>query len=173
MFLTVLQTGQIVSPVGFAVVLPLAFAIGVIAGLRSLVTPAVVSWAVHLNWLDLHGSRLAFLGSTTAVAFLSALGIVELVMDKLASTPSRTTRGPLTARIVTGALCGSTLCAAASQSLALGVVLGGIGGIVGAFAGYQVRHAIVTKLHAPDFLIAVLEDLVTIGGDFFIVTRLL
>ena len=32
------------------------FSIGVIAGLRSLTAPALVSWAAHLGWLDLRGS---------------------------------------------------------------------------------------------------------------------
>src|ERR1044072_1636278 len=46
----------------------LALGIGVVAGLRSLTAPAVVAWSAHLNWLNLHGSPLAFVGSTTVVA---------------------------------------------------------------------------------------------------------
>jgi len=37
-------------------VLLLAFLIGVVAGLRSLTAPAVVAWAAHRNWLNLHTS---------------------------------------------------------------------------------------------------------------------
>src|SRR6266436_2417415 len=40
-----------------------AFGIGVVAGLRSLTSPAVVSWAAHFHRLDLRDSRLALLGS--------------------------------------------------------------------------------------------------------------
>jgi uncharacterized membrane protein len=31
------------------------FSIGIIAGLRSLTAPTVVSWAAHLGWLNLSG----------------------------------------------------------------------------------------------------------------------
>jgi hypothetical protein len=39
----------------------LAFLIGVIAGLRSLTAPAVLSWAARLGWLHLENTGLAFL----------------------------------------------------------------------------------------------------------------
>ena len=71
-------------------VLALAFAIGLVAGLRSLTAPAIVSWAAHLKWLDLHDSFLAFLGSTAAVYILAVCAIGELVVDKLPNAPSRT-----------------------------------------------------------------------------------
>ena len=38
-------------------VFALAVGIGIVAGLRSLTAPALVSWAAHLGWLDLHGSK--------------------------------------------------------------------------------------------------------------------
>ncbi len=40
----------------------LAFVIGVIAGLRSLTAPAVVSWAARLGLLHLENTWLSFLG---------------------------------------------------------------------------------------------------------------
>ncbi len=43
-------------------VLLLAFLIGVVAGLRSLTAPAVVAWAAHRNWLNLHDTPLSFMG---------------------------------------------------------------------------------------------------------------
>ena len=39
----------------------LALGIGIVAGLRSLTAPAVVAWAAHLGWLNLHGTSLAFM----------------------------------------------------------------------------------------------------------------
>ena len=81
----------------------LAFGIGIVAGLRSLTAPAVVAWGAHLGWLNLHGSPLAFMGSTTAVAIFSLLAIGELVVDKLPTTPKRTAPVGLIARIITAA----------------------------------------------------------------------
>lgn len=60
-----------------------AIGIGIVAGLRSLLPPAVVAWAAHCGWLNLHGSPLAFMGSTAAVAIFSIFAIGELIADKL------------------------------------------------------------------------------------------
>ena len=120
-------------------VLLLAFLIGVIAGLRSLTAPAVVAWAAHRNWLNLHGSPLSFMGSTAAVVVFTLLALAELVADKLPSTPSRLKPPGLISRIVLGALSGAAVAASAAQSMAIGGVLGAGGGIGGAFAGYQAR----------------------------------
>jgi uncharacterized membrane protein len=147
----------------------LALGIGIVAGLRSLTAPAVVAWGAHLSWLNLHGSPFAFMGSTTAVAILSVLAIGELTADKLPMIPKRTAPAPLMTRVVTGALCGACLCAAAGRSLFAGILLGGIGGIVGAFLGYSIRRRL--DLHVKDLVVAVCEDLVAVGLPLFLVSR--
>ena len=139
------------------------------AGLRSLTAPAVVAWAAHLSWLNLHGSPLTFIGSTTAVAILSVLAIGELVADKLPIIPKRTAPAPLMARVVTGGLCGACLCAAVGKSLLAGTLLGGIGGIVGAFLAYGIRRRL--DLYMKDLVVAVCEDLVAVGLALFFVSR--
>ena len=90
-----------------AFALLLAFGSGVVAGLRSLTAPAVVAWAAHIGWINLHGSPLAFMGAVWAVAIFTVLAVVELVADQLPTTPSRTAPIGLSARIVTGALTGA------------------------------------------------------------------
>jgi uncharacterized membrane protein len=154
-----------------SLVLCLAFAIGVIAGLRTFTAPAVVCWAAHLGWINLHGSKLAFLGSIITAVIVTLLAIFELVNDKLPKTPSRTTPGPLGARIVLGALSGAALAIAGAQAAWLGALLAIVGALVGAFGGYQVRHQIVTQLKVMDIVVALAEDLVAIGGGLLIVTR--
>jgi uncharacterized membrane protein len=156
----------------FSLVFALAFGIGVVTGLRSMTGPAVVCWAAHLGWLKLEESRLALMGSTVATYAFSAFAIGELIADKLPFIPNRTSPGPLFGRIVLGALCGATLCAAGGYSLAVGSILGGLGGVVGAFGGYQARKRLVAKLGCPDWVIAVLEDVVAVGGGLFLVSRL-
>src|SRR2546430_7142020 len=115
----------------------LAVGIGIVAGLRSLAAPAVVAWAAHLGWLNLHSSPLAFMASTAAVAVFSLLAIGELIADKLPNTSKRTAPAPLLARVLTGALCGACLCVATGKSLLAGAILGATGGVIGAFAGYK------------------------------------
>ena len=81
-----------------------ALGIGIVAGLRSLLAPAIVAWAAHFDLLNLHGSALSFMGSRAVVAIFSLLAIGELVADKLPNTPKRTALGPLLARILLGGL---------------------------------------------------------------------
>src|SRR6201987_4030051 len=140
------------------------FSIGVIAGLRSLTAPAVVSWAVRLGWLDLSGSWLSFLGSRTAIIILSPLALAELVADKLPKTPNRTDLGPLVFRAITGGFSSIAICTSAHQSLVIGTILGVFGSTAGAFAGYEIRHRLVEAFGLPDFGVAVAEDLVAVGG---------
>jgi len=146
-----------------------AVGIGIVAGLRSLLAPAFVAWAAHFDWLDLNGSPLAFMGSRTAVAIFSILAIGELIADKLPKTPRRTAGAPLLARVLMGGLCGASLCVGAGKSLIAGGFLGGLGGIIGAFAGYEIRRRIVNNLHIKDIFVATCEDLVAIALAYFLV----
>jgi uncharacterized membrane protein len=150
----------------------MAFLIGVIVGLRSLTPPAVLAWAAHLGWIDLHASPLAFMGSKAAVAIFTVLAIGELIADQLPSTPSRTKPPGLIARIVMGGLSGAVIAAAGSQSIAIGELLGVAGGVAGTFAGYEARTRLVRALKVPDIVIACLEDAVAIGGALLIATQL-
>ena len=154
-----------------AIVLLLAFAIGIVAGLRSLTAPAAVAWAAHLGWLNLHGTLLSFMGSTAAVVIFTLLAVAELVSDKLPSTPPRTAPPGLIARFVFGALSGASISLAGSQPLVLGALLGAFGGVLGAFAGYQARTRQVKLLNVRDLVIALAEDAVAIGAAFFITSR--
>ena len=140
-----------------------ALGIGFTAGLRSLTPPAVVAWTAYLGWLNLNNSPLAFMGSIIAAIIFSLLALFELFADLQPSTQKRTAPIPLTARILMGGLCGASLCAAANQSLIIGTILGAVGGIIGAFAGYEIRKRLVATLHIKDTFIALVEDLVTIG----------
>jgi uncharacterized membrane protein len=151
--------------------LALAFGIGFAAGLRSLTAPAAVSWAAHLGWIDLQDSRLGFMGSTVTVVVLTLAALLEYVADLLPTTPRRTMPGPLIGRMVLGGFSGACLMVSAGQSWLLGAVAGAIGGLVGAFAGYEARKRLATSLKVKDALVAIPEDLVAILLAFLIVAR--
>jgi uncharacterized membrane protein len=152
-------------------VLLLAFLIGVISGLRTMTAPAVVAWAAHRHWLNLHNSLLALMGSTAAVAVFTLLALGELVIDKLPSTPNRTKLLGLIGRSLLGGLSGAAVAVSGAQSIAPGAVLGVAGAIAGAFAGYEVRKRLVRALKVPDVVIALFEDALAIGGGLLIVSR--
>ena len=147
-----------------------AFLIGFFGGLRSLTAPATTAWAVHLGWLRL-GRPLSLIGSTVAVVFLTVLAAGELVADKLPTTPNRTAALGLVARIVGGAATGACVAAGGSQAVVLGALLGAVGGVAGCFAGYEARTRLVRALGTRDIYVAVLEDLVAIGGCLLAVSR--
>ena len=140
--------------------------------MRSLTAPALVSWAAQLGWLDLSGSWLAFLGSRTATIVLSLLALGELVADKLPKTPNRTSLAPLVFRIITGGFSGMALCESARQPMVMGMILGAVGAISGAFAGYEFRHRIVESFGLPDIRVALAEDIFAIGGGLLIVSHM-
>jgi uncharacterized membrane protein len=140
-----------------------AFAIGVVAGMRSMTAPAVVSRAANDGGLDLEGTPLAFMGSRRAATVTTAAALGEYVTDLLPFTPNRTDPGPLLARIVSGGLCGACLFAARKEPPAEGAVLGGLGAVVGTFGGYQARKRLVTGLNVPDACIAIPEDVLAIA----------
>ena len=148
-----------------------AFLIGVFSGLRSLTAPAATAWAARLGWLKLR-SPLIWMGSLASVSVFTVLALAELVSDKLPKTPSRTAPPGLIARILLGGLSGAAVVGAgSSQSWLLGAVVGAIGGIVGCFGGYQVRRRLVKALGSADFVVAILEDAIAIGGSLWVVSR--
>jgi uncharacterized membrane protein len=147
-----------------------ALAIGFVAGLRSMIAPAMIAWAAHRGWLTLGHTSLNWMGSTPAVAIFSLLALGELLGDKLPFAPKRTTPFPISARIVLGGFCGMCLFAAAHQSYFAGAALGVLGGVAGAFAGYRVRRWLVRNLHTCDLVIAIAEDLIALGIAIFVVS---
>ena len=146
----------------------LAFLIGAVTGLRALAPAAIVSWAAHLGWLHLEGTLVSFMGATVTPYILSVLALGELITDKLPTTPSRKIPMQFGARILMGALCGASL--AAPAGMWIGVVAGIVGAIVGTLAGAELRGRL-SQAVGKDLPIALLEDLVAIGGALLIVSQ--
>jgi len=148
----------------------LAFLLGVVAGLRAMTPPAVVSWGARLGWLHLENTWLAFLGSAVTPYILSVIAIGELINDKLPKTPSRKAPAPFAGRVVTGALCGAAL-GAANQVLVGGLLAGVLGAVVGTLGGYEARTRLAKAIGGKDLPIALLEDAMAICGAVWIVCR--
>jgi uncharacterized membrane protein len=145
----------------------LALLIGVVAGLRALTPLAVVSWAAHLGLLHLQGTWLAFLGHPVTAWIATVLALVELVTDKLPTTPSRKVPMQFGARIAVGALCGAALGLPAQMFA--GLFAGVIGATIGTLGGAAFRQLLAKKFgNVPA---ALLEDVIAIGGAFLIVSR--
>jgi uncharacterized membrane protein len=148
-----------------------AFGIGVVAGLRSMLAPAAVAWAVKLGSLNLHESPFAFMESNLALVGLSIAAVGELVADLSPFVPRRTAVAPLVVRMISGGFCAACLCASAHHSVAIGVAFGAAGAVIGAFSGYEIRRRLVAKLNIKDFVVALGEDVIAVGLALFFVSR--
>jgi uncharacterized membrane protein len=148
------------------------FLLGCVAGLRSLTAPAAVCWGAHVAWLHFAGTKLAFIDHSVTLIVFTLLALFELINDKLPKTPARTAAPGLSARILMGAFCGYALAVSAAGNLIVAVVAGIAGALAGTFGGYNIRHALVTRLHLPDFPVALVEDVIAVAGGFLIVSHL-
>ncbi len=149
-------------------VLPLL--IGVIAGLRAMTAPAAISLAARAGRLDLATTRLAVLGYAYTPWIFTVLALVELVTDQLPTTPSRTVPIQFGTRILMGGLTGGAI-AASGGALAIGVIAGMVGAVIGTLGGRALRARLAAAL-GSDRPAAVIEDLIALGGAFLIVEML-
>ena len=147
------------------------FLLGCLTGLRSLTSPAAVCWAAHLGWLNLAGNKLAFMDRPVTLTFLTLLAVVELIADKLPKTPARTAPPGLIARIVLGCLCGAALATSAGGNLLVPAIVSDGGALIGTFAGYKTRRALVLRAHIPDFAVAIAEDVIAVAGSLLIASH--
>jgi uncharacterized membrane protein len=152
-------------------ILLFAFLIGVIAGLRALMAPSIVSWAAGLGWIHLGSTPLNFLSHPVTRWILSVGAVGELVNDKLPKTPSRKVPPQFITRIVTGALSGAAI-GASQQSLLGGLIAGAIGAVAGTLGGAELRGRLAAAIGGKDLPIALLEDAIAIVGGLLIVSHL-
>jgi uncharacterized membrane protein len=149
-------------------ILILAFLIGIIAGLRALTAPTVVSWAARLGWIDLSHTHLAFLGFAYTPYILSVLALAEIANDKRASTPSRKIPPQFITRVLMGAFAGFALGVTRQFPLS-GTIYGAMGAVVGTLGGSAFRGALA-KAFGNDLPAALIEDVIAVGGGLLIVS---
>lgn len=148
-------------------VLLLALLIGVVAGLRAMTAPAVVAWAAVLQWINLSGTWASWMGSWITVGILTVLALAELVTDQLPKTPSRKTTPQFATRLITGGFAGAVIGTAWGYTWG-GLGAGIIGAVLGTLGGAEARSRLVKATGGRDLPIAVLEDVVAVGGGFLI-----
>jgi uncharacterized membrane protein len=144
----------------------LALLIGVVAGLRTMTAPAAAAWAAWLGWADLAGTWAAFMASPWSVVILSLLAVVELVVDQLATTPSRKVPQQFGARLLSGGFSGAVLGAAAGVWLPAAIA-GIVGAVLGTYGGAAARTRMAAAF-GRDRPAALIEDAVAIIGGLLV-----
>jgi uncharacterized membrane protein len=148
-------------------VIVLALLIGVIAGLRAMTAPAVVSWGAFLGWIDVDGKWSEWVAHPITVTVLTIFLLVELVTDQLPKTPSRKTAPQFLTRLVMGAFAGAVIGSAFFHTFtATGA--GMVGAVLGTMAGAEARQRFAAARSGQDRPGAILEDVVAVGGAFLI-----
>lgn len=118
--------------------LVLALVIGFVAGLRTMMGPAVIAWAAMLGVLNFAGTWFSFLGWRFTLWILSLFAVGELYIDKKSSTPSRRVPAQFTGRLLSGGAAGAAT-GYDLGALLLGLLLGIIGAVIGTLAGSAER----------------------------------
>jgi uncharacterized membrane protein len=146
----------------------LALLIGVIAGLRAMMAPAIVSWAAQRGWIDVSATWFAFLAYRWTPWVFTIAAVAELVTDQLPSTPSRKVPPQFGARVVMGGLSGAAIAAHSGAWIA-GLIVGALGAVIGTFGGAAARTT-MAKSFKSDRPAALIEDAVAIIGALAIVS---
>src|SRR5258708_9332109 len=141
----------------------LVLCLGVLCGLRTFTPLAVLTIALHHEHLSLSGTPFAFLGTFAAHVIIVLLALGELVLDKLPNMPSRLRPPGLIGRAVLGAVTAVAFTFAHHQTIAVPLVLGIIGALLGSFLGHRFRTGLVRALKSPDWPVALLEDAICIA----------
>ena len=133
--------------------LVVALALGIVAGLRTLMAPAIF---------------FLVRGPLQAGIVFAVLEVGELIGDKLPMTPARTRPLPLVGRVLMGAIVGWFVGNPGGMEIPC-VALGVAGALVGTFGGYALRARAIAKL--GPLPAAFLEDAVAIALGIVAVTR--
>jgi len=151
----------------------LAAALGAIAGMRSFSAPAVISHAYSTHpSANLDHPPFKFIQAVNSARVFKVLAAGELIGDKLPGTPNRTDAPALTARILSGAFAGATVCKAKGSNIVAGGLIGAAAALVSTFGCFYLRTSATKNTSVPDAAIAVLEDALVIGAAVAIAKQL-
>jgi uncharacterized membrane protein len=146
-----------------------ALVLGIVSGLRAMMSPAVTSWAARMGLLAVAGTPMAFMGFKYTPIIFTLIAIGELINDKLPNTPSRKVPPQFIVRVLSGCLVGATVGTAAG-SLTAGLLAGALGAVVGTLGGAAARRRLA-KAFGKDLLVALLEDVAAIVISIVAVSR--
>jgi uncharacterized membrane protein len=143
--------------------------LGVLAGMRSMTPPALVSFYLSRNRPSVDSKLIGLLASRRSTIGLALLAAGELSADKFPQTPARTFAPALLGRIGTGALAAAALCAAKGQNRWIGATIGAVATVSATFATYYARLAVNRRL--PNVASGLLEDSLLLGAGWWLLRR--
>ncbi|GAB4027200.1 DUF4126 family protein [Spirosoma koreense] len=149
-----------------------AFQMGIVAGMRSMTAPALVSYKLSQTKPEpLTDSKLHFLTSPKVATALAIMAGGELIGDKIPGAPDRIAQPQIWGRIASGALVGGALTEADGQPVAYGALIGALGATAGSFAFFYLRRWLTHEQDLPDLLVALAEDAIAIGTGWQLINE--
>lgn len=149
--------------------LGVAAGVGIVAGMRSFVAPAVASRKLAQHPAKHAGAVERALASPRTSQVLTALAIGEQIIDKIPGVPPRTRAAALAVRALAGAASTAPIAMRHSLRLAPVSLVGAAAAVVGAFLFVRVRSRLAAGTGLPDAIIGTAEDAAAIAAA----TRLL
>lgn len=150
-----------------------AFQLGVIAGMRSMVAPALLSRKLVRTIPTKEPQKpIHYLAQPPVAIGLSVLAGGEIIGDKMPNAPDRTKPPVFISRIAAGATCGAFLSEVEGQPAPYGAIAGGIGAAVGTLVFFNLRRWLDHDLGIPDAVGALAEDALAIGVGWQIVNSI-
>jgi uncharacterized membrane protein len=131
--------------------------IGAVAGLRSLMSPALVSGTFSQRAPRSSEPLRQLLARRWVRRGLRTMALGELLADKHPRLPNRTAPPALLARAVSGAVAAAASCPRRASKVDAAIV-GGLSAVVASFAARGLRRIATTRLGLPDPLVALVED---------------
>lgn len=144
---------------------------GIVTGFRSLLPLAILSFFGWQAMLPLP-ARWGIFGQMWVFIVLAILAALEITADKWRGMPNRTAPVGLIFRFFMGGLGGAVLAASTLIPWWKGASVGALLALFGASLGYSLRQYFREATHAPDFYIAVGEDIVTFIGAYWVLAHL-
>lgn len=145
-----------------------AICMGVIAGMRSMSAPALVSnYLADNQFPEIESSAFRLLATENVANTLKVLAVSEMIADKTSFIPNRISPAPLIGRAISGALCGASLCTTQKESSKVGAISGGLAAVASAYSVYHLRKRLGEE-GIPDVLLGIIEDAVVIKAGMSI-----
>lgn len=152
---------------------PLVYAaIGALTGARTMAGPVLLCERFEHAWVPADAKPMRWLQSGKVTMVARAFAAIEMFVDKLPVAPRRTSAVALVPRMLVGGFSGAALAMMHRRGWAIGAVLGAIGAIAGAFAGYRVRVLLSERLRVPNVLAGLGEDALLFGLRRGVLARL-
>lgn len=150
-----------------------AFKIGVIAGMRAITAPALLSHKLVRTIPTKEPKKpVHYLAQPLVAIGLEVLAGMEILGDKIPHGPNRTSPPQFITRIASGATCGAFLSEVEGAPAPIGAVLGGLGAVVGTLLFFNLRRWLDHDLGLPDAVGALTEDALAIGLGWQVVNSI-